>query len=222
MNGEPPSIEAVEWRQPAPGGGSQAQVFRLVDNRFAMVKFRENPQGEIVLVNEFLCCQLAERFQLPVNRSVIVSVVDALLPLARQQGLPAAFSAGFACGLIRFDNTEGADPNIIQAHCANRDSLHHLIAFEQLVCRQDGRQLLMYTPEGQQTKSFAAYDYGFAFGGTPVWSAPTLAAAPPTILPQNDPFTNQPYLDGILLAPFINQLRNFTKDELRAILMRLA
>src|SRR5438128_8842760 len=131
----------------------------------------------------------------------------------------ASSAGGFACRLIRFCNTEGADPTISHTRCANRDNLHRVIIFEQLVCRQDGRQLLMYTPEGQQTKSFAAYDYGFAFGGTPVWSAPTLAAAPPTILPQNDPFTNQPYLDGILLAPFINQLRNFTKDELRAILM---
>ncbi len=83
MNGDPPFIEAVEWRQPAPGGGSQAQIFRLADNRFAIVKFAQNPQGQIVLANEFLCCQLAEHFHLPVNQAVMVSIPDTLLPLAQ-------------------------------------------------------------------------------------------------------------------------------------------
>jgi hypothetical protein len=65
-NGAIPVFEAVEWREPAPGGGSQAQVFRLVDGRFVIVKFPENQQGERVLGNEFLSCQLAELLALPV------------------------------------------------------------------------------------------------------------------------------------------------------------
>ena len=36
-------LEAVEWREPAPGGGSKSQIFRLADGRFAVVKFPENP-----------------------------------------------------------------------------------------------------------------------------------------------------------------------------------
>jgi len=54
-----PVIEAVEWREAARGGGSQPQVFRLSDGRFAIVKFPENPQGEHVLANDYLCCKLA-------------------------------------------------------------------------------------------------------------------------------------------------------------------
>jgi hypothetical protein len=39
------SIDAVEWKEPAPDGGSQAQIFRLADGRTALVKFAENVQG---------------------------------------------------------------------------------------------------------------------------------------------------------------------------------
>src|SRR5439155_17823174 len=120
MNGDPPSIQAKEWREAAPAGGSKAQVFRLEDDRFAIVKFPQNPQGAIVLVNEFLCCQLAEHFQLPINRAVIVQVPEGVLPLARQQGMPAEFTSGLACGMIRLANSELADPNSIQVEYSNR------------------------------------------------------------------------------------------------------
>jgi len=221
MNGDLPVIEAVEWRQQAPAGGSQAQIFRLADGRFAIVKFAQNPQGETVLVNEFLCCQLARHLLLPINEAVLVLIDEVLLPPARQQGMPAAFSAGLACGMIRFDNSEGADPVNIQLQCSNRGELHHVVAFEQVVCRGDGRQLLMYTLPGEHEKRFAAFDYGFAFGGNPVWAAATLGAAPAVTLPANDPFTNEPYSSGNALAEFVNRLRNTTKNELMAIFMRL-
>ena len=98
-------IEAVEWRDEALDGGSQAQVFRLTDGRFAVVKFPENGQGEKVHANEFLSCQLAEMLDLPVNRAVMVSVDERLLRTPRQNGrIPPNFSAGIRCGMIRFAN----------------------------------------------------------------------------------------------------------------------
>jgi hypothetical protein len=53
---------------------------RASADRFVIVKFPENPQGEIVLANEFLCCQLAEHFQLPVNQALLVSIRETLVP----------------------------------------------------------------------------------------------------------------------------------------------
>lgn len=167
MNGEVSVIEAVEWREPAPVGGSQAQVFGLVDGRFALVKFPENSQGELVLANEFLCCHLAEFLALPINRAVRVLVNERLIRGPRQTGkMPNSFSAGLRCGMIRFENAENATHDQIANLCSNSAELHHVIVFEQFVNRQDGRQLLMYLPEGEKTRKFAAYDYGFAFGGT--------------------------------------------------------
>ncbi|GEM_PF-3704301 len=215
-------VEAVEWREPAPGGGSDAQVFRLSDGRFVIVKFPENKQGEKVLANEFISCQLAESLSLPVNQSVLVSIDERLLQLPRQNGkVPNNFTAGIRCGMIRFENAEGSQPKDIFDHCTNSLQLHAIAVFEEFVCRQDGRQLLMYSPPGQSSKHFAAYDYGFAFGGQPEWSTATLTGLSAASLPLNDPYTLQPYSDGSLLRATIDQLRNFTPQQLSDCLMEL-
>src|SRR2546425_7990873 len=121
-------FEAVEWREPAPGGGSQAQVFRLVDGRFAIVKFPENPQGELVLVNEFLSCQLAEVLDLPINQAIMVSIDERLLRLPRQnQQIPPTFTAGIRCGMIRFEQAQGAQAPQISADCRNSAELHSVL-----------------------------------------------------------------------------------------------
>ncbi len=222
MNAPVSVYEATEWREAAPGGGSRPQVFRLASEEFVIVKFPENPQGEIVLANEFLCCQLAEVFNLPINRARLVSVDERLLRLPRQNNqMPADFSAGIRCGLLRFERSEGAQPVDIAVQCSNSADLHHIAVFERLVCRGDGRQLLMYTPEGEPKKKFAAYDYGFAFGGTPNWSAGTLGALAQPVLPPNDPFTGQPYADGAALAGFVPGLRDLTSEKLTETFMKL-
>jgi hypothetical protein len=217
-------IEAVEWREPAPNGGSQGQVFRLTDGRFAIVKFPENGQGEFVLANDFLSCRLAAHLDLPINLSELVSIDERLLRLPRQNGqIPPTFSAGIRCGMMRFEHPEGADPSAIAQFCSNAAELHAVAVFEQLVSRGDGRQLLMYPVPGSSTaeKRFGAFDYGYAFGGQPQWSAATLVGMPAPLLPPLDPFTNQPYANGDPLTSIIDKLRTITATEVERILAEL-
>jgi hypothetical protein len=217
-----PVFEAVEWREAAPGGGSQAQVFRLADGRFTIVKFPENPQGELVLANEFMSCQLGELLNLPLNRAILISIDERLLRLPRQNNqIPATFSAGVRCGMIRFEKAEGCSSADVLNHCENHSDFHAIPVFEQLVSRQDGRQLLMYPNEGATSKRFAAYDYGFAFGGQPQWSAATLGGIPIAALPTNDPFTGQPYSDGAELNGVIDRLRSLSTEQINNALMKL-
>lgn len=222
MPGPVPVYEAVEWREPAPGGGSQAQVLRLSDGRFAIVKFPENGQGELVLANEFLACQLAELLTLPINKAVMVSVDERLLRLPRQNGqIPGNFSAGIRCGMIRFDGPDAVQPADIPRLCSNSAELHAVAVFDQLVCRNDGRQLLSYLVPGTSARAFAAYDYGFSFGGQPHWSAATLQGAVPPVLPAMDPFQGQPYQNGSDQAAFIDRLRGLTASQLEETLVKL-
>lgn len=192
-----------------------------MDGRFVVVKFPENSQGELVLANEFMCCHLAEMFDLPVNRAVLVSVDERLLRLPRQNGqIPPNFSAGVRCGMIRFEESETCGADGIAQHCANSAELHLIAVFEQFVCRQDGRQMLMY-PSEATPKRFAAIDYGFAFGGQPLWSAASLPSIAAPQLPANDQFTGQPYADGILMEPIIEKLRTATEDHITTCLAHL-
>src|SRR6266496_5443774 len=214
-------FEAVEWREPAPGGGSQAQVFRLSDGRFAIVKFPENPQGELVPANEFLSCQLAEVLDLPINRAVMVSIDERLLRLPRQDGkIPATFSAGIRCGMIRFEQAEGAQAAQISTACQNNTELVSVLVFDQLVCQTNPGQYLMY-PTSDGAKRFAGHDYGYVFGGSPGWSAATLGGIPPATLPLTDPLNGQPYPDGSKVSSIIDKLRQVTDVLINDALIRL-
>jgi hypothetical protein len=221
-SGSIPVWEAVEWREAAPGGTSRSQIFRLADGRFAVVKFPENPQGERVLINELLCCNLAEHFNLPVNRARLIAIDERSIRAARQSGhIPADFSAGIRCGMIRFEQNEICQPADILSHCDNATDLHSVLVFEQLVGRGDGRQLLMYpSPDGPR-KRFAAFDYGFAFGASPTWSLDTLKAFPAPKLPNESPFDQKQYKDGAEMQPFINSLRTLVMSEVEESLMAL-
>jgi hypothetical protein len=211
-----PVLEAVEWREPAPGGGSQSQVFRLSDGRFAIIKFPENGQGERVLANELLSCKLAERLDLPVNRAHLVVIDERTLKAPRQSGqIPAAFTAGVRCGMIRFEQCQACQPPDILAHCENFALLHDLVAFDQLLCRGDGRQWLMYPAPSGTRKWFAAHDYGFAFGGQPNWAVDTLATMPPPVLPTTNPYDGTAYADGNFLAHFIGLIRGVNEAMIR-------
>jgi hypothetical protein len=215
-------FEAVEWREPAPGGGSQAQVFRLSDGRFAIVKFPENPQGEHVLASEFLSCQLAETLDLPINRALMVSIDERLLRLPRQNGqIPPAFSAGIRCGMVRFEQAQGAQAAQISTDCQNSAELHSVVVFDQLVCQMNGGQFLIYPAPDGGKKRFAAHDYGHAFGGQPAWSAATLGGMPPATLPPTDPLSGQAYPDGAKLLPVIDNLRMLTAALIHNVLMKL-
>jgi hypothetical protein len=177
-------IDVVEWKEPAPDGGSQAQIFRLADDRIAVVKFVENQQGPRVLFNEFVSCRLAEKLGLPINRAVMVRVEASTLTIPKRDGkCPAAFSADIHCGLIRYPDAAKTDPaSELFKRTKNAAELHSVLVFEQLVARGDGRQLLVY-PATAPEQSFAAYDYGFAFGGTPMWTEASVKASPPPALP---------------------------------------
>ena len=98
------------------------------------MKFPENPQGELVLANEFMSCQLGELMQLPLNRAILVSIDERLLRLPRQNNqVPATFSAGVRCGMIRFEKAEDCSPADILNHCENHNDLHAVTVSEQLV-----------------------------------------------------------------------------------------
>lgn len=182
-------------------------MFRLADGRHAIVKFPESQQGERVLVNELLCCSLAEELGLPVNVGRLVAIDERSLKLPRQSGkIPPEFTAGIRCGMIRFEQYEACQPTDILAQCENAAEFHSIPVYEQLVARGDGRQMLMY-PAGSK-KRFAVFDYGFAFGGSPVWTKESIANIAPPKLPKNDPFDNKEYADGQALAPIIGRLRS--------------
>lgn len=60
-------------------GGAQSQLMLGADGGYWVVKFRNNPQGERVLANEFLATRIAEAVGLTVPKSAVVEVSEWLV-----------------------------------------------------------------------------------------------------------------------------------------------
>jgi hypothetical protein len=189
-----------------------------------VVKFPENPQGERVLANEFICCALAERLELPINLPVLVSVDGRLIRDPQKNGpCPAEFTGGIRCGMIRFADAEHANEKDVSAKAENAADLHLVAVFEQLVARGDGRQLLLYpAPDaGLGVRRFAAFDYGFAFGGSPDWTIASVEVLPAPVLPTTSPVDGASYGDGSLLEPIVTKLKTLSRGEALGAIMKV-
>lgn len=212
-----PVFEAKRWVEKAPTGGSKAQVFELRDGRHVIVKFPENPQGERVLANEFLSCALAQALGLAINRALLVSIDGRLLkdPQARGE-CPSNFTAGIQCGMLRFSGAVGIAEQQLRGAVDNYNDIHGIHVFDALIARGDGRQLLAFPaqPGASSPKRFAAIDYGFAFGGSPVWAVDAFKSLPPPSLPSTDPCTGQAYKDAGLLKTVIESLKRLTHADI--------
>jgi hypothetical protein len=221
-------FKAVEWIQPAEGGGTNSQVLRLEDGRHVLVKFPENGQGLRVLPNEFFACRLAERLSLPVNRCVLVDVDASLLVKPKADGhCPGAFSDGTHVGLIRYQGADPAGAGDARFNgAANSAELDHILVFDQLVARTDGRQLLVY-PVAQNGGAggtgdvFGATDYGHAFGGSPGWTLASIGALPLVQLPSQNS-QGSAYTTGASQAGFIDRLRALTQADFDGLMVEFS
>jgi hypothetical protein len=99
--------------------------------------------------------------------------------------------------------------------------IHHVAIFEQLVGRGDSRQLLTYPVGGGPDRRFAAFDYGFAFGGGPNWTAASITTLPAPTLPETDPWGVR-YPDGAPQAAMITRLRALTANDVEVVIEALA
>jgi len=80
---DPSEVRALEHVQ-GMRGGSQAQLMRCSDGHYYVVKFRNNPQGTKVLVNELLAHGIACVLGLPIPPCALVDVGQTLIELTTE------------------------------------------------------------------------------------------------------------------------------------------
>ena len=85
-------------------GGAQSQLMLGADGGLWVVKFRNNPQGERVLANEFIATRIAEALGLAVPKSDVVEVSEWLIANSPEmqldlgRGMKARCEAGLQFG----------------------------------------------------------------------------------------------------------------------------
>jgi len=166
-------VRALEHIRRMPGG-SQPQLMRCSDGGYYVVKFRNNPQGRRVLVNELLGTLLAARMGLPTAPAATVEVTDPLIRLTPdlsielRDGRPPC-AAGLHFG-SRYLGTpkDSASSMCIWPHGSveNSPDFVGMLLFDKWTCNTDGRQVV-FVRKQERFYRYKAYmiDNGFCFGG---------------------------------------------------------
>ena len=154
-------------------GGAQGHLMRCEDGHYYVVKFRNNPQHERVLANEFLATRLAEQVGLPVPSAEVVDVsawlVDHTPELTIMLGTrEVRVEAGLQFG-SRFvvDPVEGQvwdylPPEMLD-RVRNLETFAGILALDKWTCNSDGRQAAFWRKLRERKFSAAFIDQGYCF-----------------------------------------------------------
>ncbi len=162
-------------------GGSQSHLMRCSDENYYIVKFKNNPQGTRILVNELLGTQLAAQMVLPTTPVAIVDVCEDLIRLTpelcvetAQRRIPCQPGLQFG-SRYPFDPRQATVGDFVPddqlCSVANEKDFAGMLVFDKWTCNVDGRQTIFYCTEVSGPYQTVMIDQGFCFNASE-WSFP--------------------------------------------------
>jgi hypothetical protein len=154
-------------------GGAQGHLMRCDDGHYYVVKFRNNPQHERVLANEFLATRLAERVGLPVPAAEVVEVSSWLVEhtpeltivlganvIQVETGLQ--FGSRFVVSPVEGQVFDYLPPEMLD-RVRNLETFAGILALDKWTCNADGRQAAFWRKLRERKYSAAFIDQGYCF-----------------------------------------------------------
>ncbi|HTR24662.1 MAG TPA: HipA family kinase [Terriglobales bacterium] len=154
-------------------GGAQGHLMRCEDGHYYVVKFRNNPQHERVLANEFLATRLAERVGLPVPFAEVVEVSAWLVghtpeltivlgAQAIQCEAGLQFGSRFVVNPIEGQVFDYLPPEMLD-RVRNLETFAGILALDKWTCNADGRQAAFWRKMRERKYSATFIDQGYCF-----------------------------------------------------------
>jgi hypothetical protein len=171
-------IHPVRLVESIPKGYSKPQRILFSDGRTYAVKFKNNPSGTRILVNEYISGKLAQLLSLPVVPFEVVKISDDFIK-ANPIFLKHKFQAGNQFASLYIDNCihlSKDSPN--QVKIKNRDHLAGILVFDLWIGntdRKEGNVLLQPLENGEYYLHMI--DHGRIFADAK-WTIKTLKKKP--------------------------------------------
>lgn len=198
-------------------GGSESQLLRFDDKLNRVVKFPNNPQGLIVLVNEIIVSRIAEFLGVCCPKGDVVVVPQELIEseprLRRSDG--QKFVGGYCFGSDFHEAMD--DPGSASlARASNSPDLAGIVVLDTLCANGDRENnqgnLLLTTVAGNM--KVMAIDHGHCFGHR--WDeAIASIASGVRVICRND-FAS--HLQAQHFQPFLSKLRELDEEALKGLL----
>jgi hypothetical protein len=168
-------------------GGAQAHLLEADDGRWYVVKFRNNPQHQRILVNELLAAAFLDYLKITTPETALIQVSEEFLTANPEAHLSLGTRRIAPASGWQFGSRYPGDPSRTAVYdflpdsllptVANLEEFRAILVFDKWVGNADGRQAIFYrarvTAGGETRPGIVArmIDHGFAFNG-PHWDFP--------------------------------------------------
>ena len=135
-------------------GGANAHLVLADDDRYYVVKFRNNPQHQRILVNELVCSVMLKYLQLPTPEWEIVQVPKELIDQTHELTMEVGRRKLRCEPGLHFGSRYPGDPSrravydyvplSILRLVLNADTFCGMVAFDKWVSNADGRQAIFF------------------------------------------------------------------------------
>jgi hypothetical protein len=157
-------------------GGAQSHLMRCSNNKFYVVKFRNNPQGVKILANEFIFSHLATALGLSVPVPAIVEVSEWLIQqspalnilIPSKSTVPCEpglhYGSEYAIDPLKGSVVDWPSPKIL-IRARNRAEFAGILVSDKWACNVDNRQAVFWRRSVERNYSACFIDHGYCFGG---------------------------------------------------------
>lgn len=156
-------------------GGSQSQLMRCSNNKFYVVKFRNNPQGVRILANEFIFSHLAKLLGLSVPSPAIVEVSEWLVQHSPKLNILIPPNSIMPCDSgLQYGSEYAINPfkgrivdwlpSEMLMRTRNLSEFSGMFVLDKWACNLDGRQAVFWRLSVERKYSACFIDHGWCFG----------------------------------------------------------
>lgn len=168
-------------------GGSQAHLVHGQDGRYYVAKFTGNPQGNRILINEWITTQLLHRLEISAPQMAILdldptSLKEKLHFKVGKKEIPVA--GGLHLGSVCPVDPEKQAifdflPQTLLTKLINLSDFAGMLVIDTLLGQGDRRQAIFIRERFRRELSFRMYfiDHGMSFGGS-AWKLNSFQSAP--------------------------------------------
>jgi hypothetical protein len=192
-------------------GGAQSHLMRCDNGCYYVVKFRNNPQHERVLANEFLATQLAKIVGLPVPVATLIDVpqwlvdhTEELTIVVDNRAFPVVAGLQFGSQYVvspMQGQVLGYLPGAMLERVRNLETFAGILALDKWTGNADSRQAAFWRKTSEKRYKAAFIDQGYCFNAGE-WTFPDSPLR--GVYPQNEVYANvdgwdsfQPWLSSI-------------------------
>jgi hypothetical protein len=176
-------IYPVELVESMKRGYSNPQFILFSDGRKYVVKFKNNPQGTRMLVNEYIAGKLGQLLALPVVPFEVVNISDDFIkeyPILSKR----KFTAGNQFASLFIDNCVhlSRDSQNENVKVSNRNHLAEMLVFDLWIGNTDRKENNVLLEPAEQGEYFLyMIDHGRCFSNTK-WTIKTLQKMPEMVI----------------------------------------